>query len=169
MLQVVLTISEQLTDDKSILAFETDYKNKYLLFHIIISSLLLTLVHYGDVLYLLSMIFILITSSCTDRTKFPESLSCYLSLSSITPSRFSWQHPVSAQIYVSTCWLANTGTSMYMSPLENITYEFVLTFLAYLFCLTWMPCEVRVKWPYKCYFVVYCFQDLFKTLCTILV
>ena len=35
--------------------------------------------------------------------------------------------------------------------------------------LIWMVCEMRGKCPYNCYFIGYCFQDLFKTACSILV
>ena len=35
--------------------------------------------------------------------------------------------------------------------------------------LTWMVCEMEGKWPYSCCSVRYCFQDLFKTVYSILV
>ena len=35
--------------------------------------------------------------------------------------------------------------------------------------LTWMVCETGSRWPYSCYFVGCCFQDLFKSACNILV
>ena len=62
------------------------------------------------------------------------TLSCHPSLSSITSDWSSRLHPVSD---VSLCWSANTGVSMCWSPLENVTYEFVLTFPAAPF----MPCS----------------------------
>ena len=35
--------------------------------------------------------------------------------------------------------------------------------------LTWMVCEMGGKWIYSCCFVGWCFQDMFKTTCSILV
>ena len=49
-------------------------------------------------------------------------------------------------MYVSVCWLANTGASLSISPLENVTYEFDFASLAVparLRCLTSMVCEMR--------------------------
>ena len=36
-------------------------------------------------------------------------------------------------------------------------------------CLSYMVCEIGDKWLYSCYFVGYCFQDLFRTACRIFV
>ena len=38
-----------------------------------------------------------------------------------------------------------------------------------LFVLFWMVCDMTGKWLYNCCFVGYCFQDLLKTVCSILV
>ena len=72
---------------------------------------------------------------------------------------------------VSLRWLANTDLSMCSSPWENIVYEFVLTSTAAvpsMSCSSWLIFEIVGKWPYSCCFVGCCFQDLFKTECSIL-
>ena len=57
---------------------------------------------------------------------------------------------------ISLCWSANTGVSMFRSPLENITYEFVLTSSAVtnMFCSTWIVFKMGSKWPIfvECFF-----------------
>ena len=53
---------------------------------------------------------------------------------------------------VSFCWLASTGMSMCRSPLENITFEFILTSPACLSHLRWFVrwhvsiCTATVLW-----------------------
>ena len=41
------------------------------------------------------------------------------------------------QVFTDLCWSTNIGVSRCWSPLENITYELVLTFLQH-----WLPCFV---------------------------
>ena len=57
------------------------------------------------------------------------------------------------------------------SPQENFTYEFVTAFPAVpgMSSLSWMVCKMGGKWPYSYCFVGCYFQDLFKTVCNILV
>ena len=73
--------------------------------------------------------------------------------------------------WVSPCWLANIGMSMCRSPWENMAYEFILTSsampcISYLFS---MVCEMWGNWLYRCCFGGCCFQNFFKTACSILV
>ena len=67
-------------------------------------------------------------------------------------------------LYVSSCWLANTGSFVLRDPLENVTYEFVLASpeVSCLVRLIWMVLEIGGKWPYNCCFVGCFFQDLFN-------
>ena len=82
------------------------------------------------------------------------SLSRDLSQSSIAFGRTSRLHPLSVQ----SC------------PFENVAYELVITLqcLANLVRLIWMVFEKRSSWPYNCYFVGCCFQDVFNILHSIL-
>ena len=52
----------------------------------------------------------------------------------------------------------NTGTSMYLGPWKNVTYEFTFDSHcpACLVCLTWMILEMGGKWSYSCSFVGCC-------------
>ena len=36
-------------------------------------------------------------------------------------------------------------------------------------CIALMVCEMGCKWSYNCYFLVYCFKNVFKTACSIFV
>ena len=61
---------------------------------------------------------------------------------------------------VSFCQLANTAVFICRNPLENVTYEFILTL---------MVCKMGGKWPYSWCLIEGCFQDLFKRACSIVV
>ena len=76
-------------------------------------------------------------------------------------------------MYVSPCWLFNSGTSMWRSSLENEAChenEFVVTSIMphMTFHLTWRVCEMGGEWWHRCCLVGFCFQDLFKTACSII-
>ena len=61
------------------------------------------------------------------------NISCHLSLSTITPERYSRLHPVLAQsdcIYIYSCWLSCLCLSTSRGSHEYIVNEFVLTFPA---------------------------------------
>ena len=47
--------------------------------------------------------------------------------------------------------------------LENIAYEFIFSIPTRFARLVWRVCEIGRKLPYSCFFVGYCFKDLFKT------
>ena len=72
-----------------------------------------------------------------------------LSIASVRSFRL---YLVSAQ---STCWSADNGAFISRSPFENVTFEFVLSspleFRAS--SSSWIVCEMRGEWPYKCSFV----------------
>ena len=72
---------------------------------------------------------------------------------------------------VSSCWLANTGMFICQCPLKNIANEFIFASpeVSYMSRSSWMVCEIGGKWPYSCCFVGCCFQNLFKTVCSIFV
>ena len=59
--------------------------------------------------------------------------------------------------------------SVWRGPLENVAYEFVLTFPSCLIHLIWMVLEMESQWPYSCCFVGCCSQDLFNIAHSILV
>ena len=82
------------------------------------------------------------------------------SLSSIAPSRSSKPHLVSAQGWYKSLLVHRRMLLMSSSLLRQ--------YPACLACLTRMVCEMSGKWPYNCYFVGCCFQDLFKTARSIL-
>ena len=56
-----------------------------------------------------------------------------------------------------------------MSLHENVTYKFVLTSptMLNMSYWSWIVYEMGGKWLYNCCFVWCCFQDLFKTACSI--
>ena len=66
------------------------------------------------------------------------------------------------------CRSTITGISLGRTPSKNVTYEFILSSPACIASLTWMFREMGGKWPYICFFIKYCFQDLLKTERTIL-
>ena len=68
--------------------------------------------------------------------------------------------------------MANTCTSMWRSPSENVAYEFVLTSPAasHMFCPSYLvDFDMWGRWLYSCCFVGCCFQNLFNIACSIFV
>ena len=89
-------------------------------------------------------------------------------LLSVPISHWSWQvlYLISSNciklMNVRFCWLVNTGVSMCNSPLEDITYEFVLASPAVpnISYLSYLDGLWDRKWPHSCHFVGSCFQNL---------
>ena len=105
---------------------------------------------------------------CTDSMDFPLSThSHHSSLLPGLPNCILYPHRAD----VSSCWLANTGMFICQCPLKNIANEFIFVSSeeSYVSCSSWMVFEIGGKWPYSCCFVGCCFQNLFKTACSILV
>ena len=95
------------------------------------------------------------------------------SLSSTTSGR-SKLHLVFIQSCwdVSTCWLANTGTSVCRAHWRKSLMSSSLLLLRYparFVRLIWKGLEIRGRWPYNCCFVGCRFQDLFNIARSILV
>ena len=114
------------------------------------------------------------SSSHADSTKFPDSLSCHTSLSSIAPGRSFRLHLVFAQ---SWCKSVLSGWSTLTCPCAGVHKKMFLMSSslllqqcpACLVCLTWVVCKMGGKWPYSFCFVGRCFQDFFRTMCSTLV
>ena len=108
-----------------------------------------------------------------DSMELPDSLSPSIPIV-IFPGRSSKLHPVSTQSWCNQV-LADQPTLLCAClgvKEDNVVYEFVLTssvVFHIMFVLLVIVCEMRSKWPYSCYFVKCCFQDLFKTAHSILV
>ena len=64
---------------------------------------------------------------------------------------------------VSSCWLADTSMSMCRGPLKNVAYEFVFASSA-VSCIFFLSYLDGFFLDVEC-----CFQNLFKTVCSILV
>ena len=117
--------------------------------------------------------FIYISSSdCAASTYFLDFLSCHMSLSSITSSRSSRLHPVSVH---SCCKLWFVSQHRHVCVQGSIGEHHLWVcpcFSSSVPCLVyliWMVSEIGVRWPYSCYFMRCCFQDLFNIACSILV
>ena len=65
----------------------------------------------------------------------------------------------------SFCWLANTNVYVCKSPYKNVTYEFIHASPLY---FAYLIFKIGDKWLYSYCLVGCCFQDLFKTVCSIL-
>ena len=71
---------------------------------------------------------------------------------------------VRAELFlVNYCWLVNTITTMWRDLLVNVTYQFVFSSPAVscMSCTFWMILAMEGKWPYRCCFMEFCFQNLF--------
>ena len=66
-------------------------------------------------------------------------------------------------LLVNQCWCVYRRTSLLSLSLLLQLYPVRLA------CLTWMACTIGGKWSCHCHFVECCFQDLFKTACSILI
>ena len=87
----------------------------------------------------------------------------HLTIRSHRPDRSSRWHPVCT---LNKSVYAQTGSSTCKGPLENATYEIGFSSIAMpgMSCsFTWLVCEMGGKQLYRCSFVAFCFQDLFKT------
>ena len=104
--------------------------------------------------------------------QIPLTLSCHPSLSAIALCKSSRQHPVFTQSWWSFKWLNNTGVSICRNSWGKLLKSLSLpqrqypACLAHLILMVW---EIGGKWLYNSCFLAYCFQDLYKTVCIILV
>ena len=106
--------------------------------------------------------------------RISQILSRQPSLSSIAPRRSSRLPPVSAQ---SCCIKVLAGRSTFVRPCEGVHTSIWLMSLSLLLqkcpaCLvrlTWIVFVMGCRWPYSCYFVECCLQDVFSTAHSILV
>ena len=102
-----------------------------------------------------------------ERNSLTLSLSLSLSLT-VRIVYCSWEilqiafGVISKLRYVSICLWANTGVLMCGSPLQKVTYDFVLTSPACLLRLNCMVFHIEVKWPYSSCFVWCCFRVLLQ-------
>ena len=102
------------------------------------------------------------------------TLSRHLFLSSIALGKSSRLHPVSAQ---SCCIEILVGRSTFACPCEGIhrSMSLMSSSLLHHQCpaclvrLTWIVFVMGGRWPYSCYFVGSCLQDLFNIVRSILV
>ena len=107
-------------------------------------------------------------------TRIPRTLSCLPSLSSIAPSRYSMQHPISVQ----NCWrYVLAGHTILAGPREGVhrcIYQINSSLLlhqcpACLIRLTWIVFVMGGRLPYSGCLEGRCLQDLFNKAYSILV
>ena len=101
------------------------------------------------------------------------TLSFHHSLSAIVLGWSSRQHPVSTQnwwkyVFAGLSTLVCPCVGVHSNKLLMSLSLFLQQCPACFVHFTWMFCEMRGKWPYSCCFLEYCFQDLFKTACSII-
>ena len=97
------------------------------------------------------------------RISLTLSLSSHTSLSSITPGRSSRLHCVSIQSRFSSCWSANTNTSVWRGGHRRTSLmSLSLQYPACLVRLIWKVLEIGGRWPYSCCFLGCCFPGLFS-------
>ena len=102
------------------------------------------------------------------------TLSQHLSLSSTASGRPPRLHPVSVQ---SCSRYVLVGQLTLACPCKEVHRRLWLMSLSLLLqqcpaCLVhliWMVLEMGGRWPYNCWFIACCFQDLFNIACSILV
>ena len=102
------------------------------------------------------------------------TLSRHWSLSSITPGSSSRLRPVSVQ---SCCIYVLAGHSAFPRPCEGVHWSMLLMSSSLLLqqcptCLVHLTLIIFMmggRWPYSCYFVGCCLQDLFNIAYSILV
>ena len=127
---------------------------------------------YNDVIFGVDVFFLsMVSKHCRTNGKSAEVESREVTMlknkpylvtfqKSITLSKSSWWHPLSAQSWCKSLLL---GQHWYLS--SSLLYQLCPKRLVR---LTRMVCEMGGKWSYNCCFVGCCFKKLFKTTCSIL-
>ena len=96
-------------------------------------------------------------------TDFPDSLFPSVTIINRSQQVFQTTSSVCTELLsVSFCWLANTGSSMWKDPQENVIYDFVLASPA----VSRMTCSSYLDGfrdrQYSCCFIGCCFEFLFN-------